>query len=121
MVNKCKEAIREGNSIMIFPEGTRSKDGNVQAFKTGAFRIALEMKAPILPIAIRGTSKAIRKGGLTIHKNHGMEIRVLDPLPYTIYSEDDQKRLAARVQRIISEQVSSGKENPVPPAHARQA
>lgn len=121
MVNKCKEAIREGNSIMIFPEGTRSKDGNVQTFKTGAFRIALETKAPILPIAISGTSKAIRKGGLTIHKNHDMEIRVLDPLPYEIYSGDDQKMLAARVHRIISEQVSSGKGNPVPPAHARQA
>jgi 1-acyl-sn-glycerol-3-phosphate acyltransferase len=116
MVEKCREAISEGNSIMIFPEGTRSKDGNVQTFKTGAFRIALETKAPILPIVIRGTSKAIRKGGLTIHRNHDMEMLVLDPLPYELFAGDDQKMLASRVQRIISEQVSSGIGNRVPQA-----
>jgi 1-acyl-sn-glycerol-3-phosphate acyltransferase len=121
MVEKCTEAIQEGNSVMIFPEGTRSKDGNVQPFKSGAFRIALETRVPVLPIALMGTSKAIRKGGLMIHWNHDMEVRVLDPIPYELYQGDDQKALASRVQRIISGQVSSGKGNHVPPGSSQPA
>lgn len=112
MVQRCKKALEEGSSIMIFPEGTRSKDGNVQPFKTGAFRIALETRVPILPIALCGTSRAIKKGGLLIHRNHDMEVVIFDPIPYESLAGDDQKTLAAKVQRIISERVSSGKANP---------
>jgi 1-acyl-sn-glycerol-3-phosphate acyltransferase len=113
MVEKCKQAIQQGNSIMIFPEGTRSRDGRVQPFKTGAFRIALETEAPILPIAICGTSEAIRKGGLMIHRNYDMEVNVLDPIPYRDFAGNDQKLVAARVQQIISERVSGDTRNRV--------
>jgi 1-acyl-sn-glycerol-3-phosphate acyltransferase len=121
MVEKCTDAIRGGNSVMIFPEGTRSKDGNVQPFKPGAFRIALETGAPVLPIAIHGTSRAIRKGGLMIHWNHDMEVVIMDPLPRELVAGDDQKTLAARVQRIISAEVSSGTANRVPQGSFRPA
>ena len=113
MVEKCTLVLKEGNSVMIFPEGTRSKDGNVQQFKTGAFRIALETGVPILPIAICGTSRAIRKGGLMIHRNHDMEVAILDPVPYSVFAGQDQKEVAAKVREIISSRVSSGTANPV--------
>jgi 1-acyl-sn-glycerol-3-phosphate acyltransferase len=112
MVEHCKKALREGNSVMIFPEGTRSKDGNMQPFKSGAFRIALEAGVPILPIALCGTSRAIRKGGLMIHRNHDMVMAVLDPIPYGSFAGQDQKAIASMVQRIISERVSSCTANP---------
>jgi len=116
MVELCKKALHQGNSIMIFPEGTRSRDGNVQPFKTGAFRIAIETRVPILPIALCGTSRAIKKGGLLIHRNHDMKVVILDPIPYESYAGEDQKAVAARVQRIISGQVSSGTASPSQPA-----
>ncbi len=56
------EKIKSGVSVMIFPEGTRSPDGNLQPFKKGVFIIALKSQAPILPITIIGTSKIMRKG-----------------------------------------------------------
>lgn len=114
MVGKCQEAITQGNSVMIFPEGTRSKDGRVQPFKTGAFRIALETRAPILPVAVLGTLQAIRKGGLMIHRNHEMRVEVLDPIPFRDFEGNDQKVIAARVQQIISRKVSAGTVNHVP-------
>ena len=115
MVGHCKAALKEGNSVMIFPEGTRSRDGNVQPFKTGAFRIALEAEVPVLPIAVRGTTKAIKKGGLMVHRNHDMEVIVLDPIPYERFRGMDVKELAVYVQGMISSMVSSGTVNPVRP------
>ncbi len=114
MVESCKKALREGNSVMIFPEGTRSKDGSVHTFKNGAFRIALETGVPIQPIAISGTSRAIRKGGLMIHHNHDMRVDILDPVRPEQFTGMDQRSLAAMVQKMISERVSSGTANPAP-------
>lgn len=114
MVERCVREIRSGNSVMIFPEGTRSKDGKVHPFKSGAFRIALETGAPILPIAISGTITAIRKGGLLIHRNHDMKLMVLDPVDPAEYANHDQKSLAAKIHDLISRQISSGTVNPVP-------
>ncbi len=55
MMDECARAIRGGISVMMFPEGTRSKTGDLLPFKDGAFRLAIETGAPVLPIAISGT------------------------------------------------------------------
>jgi len=59
---QAAEKVKNGMSVMVFPEGTRSPDGKIQPFKKGAFLIALKSQAPILPIAIRGTEKIMQKG-----------------------------------------------------------
>jgi 1-acyl-sn-glycerol-3-phosphate acyltransferase len=101
MMDKAAEAIKNGNSVLIFPEGTRSKDGHLQPFKSGAFRLALETKCDILPIAIKGTYHAIKKGGLLIHKNKDMRAVILDPVPYESVKEMESKELANKVHEII--------------------
>ena len=62
MFSACRHTLRHGLSVMIFPEGTRSRDGELGAFKDGAFRLAIEEQVPILPIAIEGTHDCIVKG-----------------------------------------------------------
>jgi len=62
MMDKAADSIYAGNSVLIFPEGTRSADGKLQTYKTGAFRLALETHSPILPIVIKGTHHTVRKG-----------------------------------------------------------
>ncbi|MCU0619382.1 MAG: 1-acyl-sn-glycerol-3-phosphate acyltransferase [Gemmatimonadaceae bacterium] len=57
----CRDRMRKRMSIMIFPEGTRTPDGELLPFKDGAFRLAIEEQAPILPIAIAGTRRAMAK------------------------------------------------------------
>ena len=59
MLEACRRTLGEGNSIMMFPEGTRSSDGRLRRFKEGAFGLALDTKGPILPIVVQGTADAL--------------------------------------------------------------
>ena len=93
MMDKAADSIRAGNSVLLFPEGTRSQDGKLQPYKTGAFRLALETRSPILPVVLKGTHHAIKKGGLMIHKNDHIKLVVLDPVPYESIKHLDSKEL----------------------------
>lgn len=101
MMDHAAEAIRQGNSVMLFPEGTRSKDGLVHQFKTGAFRLALETQSPILPVALEGTFTAIKKGGFRIRKNRNIRVMVLDPIPYNEVKTMAVREIAALVESRI--------------------
>ena len=67
-MNEAAEKIRNGASVLIFPEGTRSPDGRLQEFKKGGFNLALRACSDIVPIAITGSFKIVPKGSLTINR-----------------------------------------------------
>ncbi len=79
MIEECRKTLRGGLSVMIFPEGTRSKDGNVQPFKDGAFQLALEEQVPILPVAIAGTRNCTPRGSNWLGEATAIS-RVLTPI-----------------------------------------
>ena len=112
MVRQSLEALAQGSSIMMFPEGTRSADGRMRSFKTGAFEIALAAKRPILPIAIEGTARALPKRGLVLQGRHPIRVTILDPLPYAVFAGDDVDELTARVRAIIASAIDA-KEPPL--------
>jgi 1-acyl-sn-glycerol-3-phosphate acyltransferase len=60
-LDKCAGWLAQGVPVMIFPEGTRSKTGEMQSFKDGAFRLAIDTGADILPMAVAGTDEALSK------------------------------------------------------------
>jgi len=103
MMIDVEKTLKSGNSVMIFPEGTRSRNGELQPFKTGAFHIARQAQVPILPIAIYGTFNAVRKGGFLVSKNFSIRARVLDPIPYETFADIDPKEIAEKVHFIISQ------------------
>ena len=105
MMDKAADSIRAGNSVILFPEGTRSRDGNLQPYKTGAFRLALKTHTPILPIVLKNTHQAIKKGGLLIHKNDKIKLVVLDPIPYTSFQHLDAKEIAHLVFEKTKEEL----------------
>jgi 1-acyl-sn-glycerol-3-phosphate acyltransferase len=105
MMDKAADSIRAGNSVLIFPEGTRAPDGKLQTYKTGAFRLALETQTPILPVVIKGTHQAIKKGGLLIHKNDHIKLVILDPIPYESFSHMDSKELALFIHEMTKQEV----------------
>ncbi|MFU8806322.1 MAG: lysophospholipid acyltransferase family protein, partial [Bradymonadaceae bacterium] len=61
MIDECVQRLQSGGTMIIFPEGTRSKTHELLPFKDGAFRLAIETGADILPMAVAGTETALRK------------------------------------------------------------
>ncbi|MEZ4215443.1 MAG: lysophospholipid acyltransferase family protein [Myxococcota bacterium] len=102
MFKACEEALRGGSSVMIFPEGTRSPDGRMRRFKTGAFELALRTKSPIVPIALHGTADALPKRGFVLQGRHPIDVTVLEPIPYETFASLTTEELAERVRDRIA-------------------
>jgi 1-acyl-sn-glycerol-3-phosphate acyltransferase len=105
---EASRKIREGKSVMSFPEGTRSVDGTIKAFKKGMFHLALEAGVPIVPITIIGTSEIMPKRSLKI--NPGRITMIIDrPIDVTAYSEDSRPELTERVRSVIMKNFHAGR------------
>lgn len=102
MMDACQRTIAEGSSIMMFPEGTRSPDGRLRAFKTGAFALAQRAAAPLLPIIVQGTANALPKRGFVLRGRHEIRIRVLDEIPYQAFADTPVEVLTQRVRDVIA-------------------
>jgi len=96
-IERAAEALRDGNSFLIFPEGTRSRTGELLPFKKGGFVMALKAQAPVVPVAIKGARAAMRKGSPWIQP---VLIRVSfgEPIPTAGLRIDDRDQLVAAVR-----------------------
>jgi 1-acyl-sn-glycerol-3-phosphate acyltransferase len=102
MMRDCETTLAGGSSVMIFPEGTRSVDGRLRDFKSGAFEIALRTRSPIVPIALDGTSRALPKRGYLLQGKHPIRVRVLEPILPASFANQSVEELAARVRARIA-------------------
>jgi 1-acyl-sn-glycerol-3-phosphate acyltransferase len=96
------EKIRKGISVVTFPEGTRSLDGQVQPFKKGPFMLALKAGVPVVPVCIVGSSRVLSKGSVAVHPGR-IRVHYGKPVDLTGYSVDDRDRLMAEVHDRIVE------------------
>lgn len=101
MISDCEERIDEGSSIFMFPEGTRSFDGEVKAFKLGAFQLALKKKIPILPIVISGTNRALPKYSINFHGEQKIFIKIFEEIPYKVFENFSPEETAEMVRQFI--------------------
>jgi len=97
-----KEWLAKGASVAIFPEGTRSKNGEIHNFKAGAFLLAKDAGAPILPIVLNNTNKMVRKGWLMNWRNH-ITIKILPPISAEEVAERSVKEVMADVHSSMTE------------------
>jgi 1-acyl-sn-glycerol-3-phosphate acyltransferase len=109
MLRTCRENLANGNSIMMFPEGTRSPTGRLRGFKTGAFDLAKDAQRPLLPIVVHGTASALPKRGVILQGRHQILIEVLDPIAYSDFAEEDVDALALRVRELIGDHLEKAK------------
>ena len=93
--------LRQGLSLIVYPEGTRSPDGHVQRFKAGSFQIALQTGLPIVPLSISGTRRVMRKGDIAAR---GADVRLVlhAPIDTRDLAEADPRAFAERVRQIIA-------------------
>jgi 1-acyl-sn-glycerol-3-phosphate acyltransferase len=99
---ECRDRLDKHVSVMIFPEGTRTESGKLQEFKDGAFRIAIDAQAPILPLAVLGSRDALIKHDWRFGHSHA-EVRVLDPIPTDGLTKADVPDLRDRTRAVIAE------------------
>lgn len=100
MVLAGVESIKEGVSIFIFPEGTRSKDGKMLPFKEGALKIADKADCLIIPVAIKGSS-AIFEDHFPWVKKGTISIQYGSPIRPSLLTKEERKFLGAHVQDIM--------------------
>lgn len=101
-IQKAKQVMKEKNvSILVFAEGTRSPDGQVQEFKRGAFRLASSVGYPIVPITIIGSSRIMPKGKLKFNKGE-IIMRIDKPIPtQELKSRQDEIAMMKTIRDII--------------------
>lgn len=99
-LDQCRDRLARRVSVMIFPEGTRSRTGELLPFKDGAFRLAVETGIPILPLAVAGTRGAMPKGSLLFGRADAV-VRALEPIPTAGLTLDDVPALRERVRALI--------------------
>lgn len=90
MLRTCESRLREGASLCVFPEGTRSPDGELKSFFRGAFWIAVRNRVPVVPIVVDGTGAILPKGRLGIDPRP-VVVRVLDPIHPEQAGFDDRR------------------------------
>ncbi|VAW39348.1 Acyl-CoA:1-acyl-sn-glycerol-3-phosphate acyltransferase [hydrothermal vent metagenome] len=103
-LNKAAEQIAGGTSVIIFPEGTRSRDGRLHPFKAGAIMLAIKAGVPVVPIGINGTYEILPKGRLLADSGE-VVIRVGTPIPTADFTAHDKQELARqlhdRVEKLL--------------------
>jgi 1-acyl-sn-glycerol-3-phosphate acyltransferase len=99
-IEKAKRDIPEGTSIFFFPEGTRSRDGNMLPFKKGAFRMAVEFQMPILPVSITGTYSMLPPDTLRFRPG-SVRMVIHPPVETAGYGTEDVPELMRQVRETI--------------------
>jgi len=100
-MNEAAQRVRDGMSVVIFPEGSRSSDGSIQPFKKGGFTLAIKSKVPIVPVAISGSRDIIPKGKLAVSPGE-IRIAVGQPIETERFGLKDREWLMKKVRETIS-------------------
>jgi 1-acyl-sn-glycerol-3-phosphate acyltransferase len=99
-IDEAGQRIHNGESVLIFPEGTRTRDGNLGVFKKGGFHLAVKAGVPIVPVALRGTRALMPRGSFLLR---GGAITAIIGEPIATQGLDDEARagLSERVRGVV--------------------
>ncbi len=119
--NQASELLRRGFDFVIFPEGTRSRDGNLLPLKKGPFFMAQSGGVPVVPVRVRGTREVMKKGGKVIYPGP-VEVEVCAPIDVAGLDGDDEsirERLRTRVTDELRGDLTGPERRVTPQGHER--
>jgi 1-acyl-sn-glycerol-3-phosphate acyltransferase len=106
-IDQAAESLRRGNSFLTFPEGTRSRTGDLLPFKRGPFLMALKAQVPVVPVAISGSRASMRKGSAIV-RPVTVTVRIGEPVRTMGLTLDDREQLADLVRMRVQEMLVMG-------------
>jgi len=106
-LKKAGELLEQGYSVVIFPEGTRSKGGPIGEFKAGTIRVATKAKAPIVPVRIEGTYRLMEKNNYWI-KPAKVQVKILPPVETKDLSREEVKGLGEQLRQMVAQALPGG-------------
>jgi 1-acyl-sn-glycerol-3-phosphate acyltransferase len=112
-IDEAGRRIHDGESVLLFPEGTRTRDGSLGIFKKGGFHLAAKAGVPIVPVALRGTYELMPKGSILLRAGTVTAI-VGEPIPTVDLSEEERGILNERVRGIIEGLLAGGEPQRAP-------
>lgn len=95
-------SIQSGNSVVVFPEGTRGYDYRLRPFKKGPFVLAIAAGVPIVPVILHGTIEVLKRDSLRVHPGT-VDVHLLEPVPTTGFDYDHREALMAEVRGRMAE------------------
>jgi 1-acyl-sn-glycerol-3-phosphate acyltransferase len=106
-IERAADSLRQGNSFLTFPEGTRSRTGALLPFKRGPFLMALKAQVPVVPVAIQGGAASMRKGSRLV-RPVTVSVRIGPPLDTCGMDLSDRQELANTVRAKVEELLALG-------------
>jgi 1-acyl-sn-glycerol-3-phosphate acyltransferase len=106
-IDEVAAKMKNGISVMIFPEGTRSQDGNLKSFKKGGFVMAVDTGVPIVPIILRGTRSIMTKGSWRISPDR-VALSIEKPIDTSGFTRDTKEELIKKVRGVICDVFEKG-------------
>lgn len=103
---RAKTYLQQKCPVMVFPEGTRSPDGDVKDFTDGAFLLAVKAGVPVLPVAVEGSYAALRKNSWRFGEPQDVYLTVLQPVDTGGLTSKDIVNLRERIRRLIVDEVT---------------
>ena len=101
LVQRMRQELGRGSSLLIFPEGTRTLDGHLGELQPGLFRVVQQLGAPIVPVTVTGMYRVMRKGSYLIRPGHEVTVYCDEPIETTGLSRRDVPALVERVRGIM--------------------
>jgi 1-acyl-sn-glycerol-3-phosphate acyltransferase len=116
MKSRMHDEVQRGHSLLVFPEGTRTRNGRVGAFRPGVLRLGFELGLPIVPVAVTGMFEVLRKGEIfvvpgkvTVHIEKPVDTRGVPDKDFPALVQHVRDIVAARVDDYYRRRLTNGK------------
>jgi 1-acyl-sn-glycerol-3-phosphate acyltransferase len=99
-LRQAADLLKEGISILVFPEGTRTPSGEIQEFKTAVFILPIRSRIPVVPVLIEGTFHALKRGSILLNPGP-LRLTFYDPIPADSFEVRDRGVYAEKVRQVL--------------------